>query len=145
MTIKHSIYIIIGLIFSLGSCKTYYIPADSFKQQFSVASKLPLKEVATRGPYGDIVKYNTYSIDYIKCVDKNGNMVELKNSPSLEIRFTDINNKKSIFYFDLINVDENFVSGVQSRFATSIRKTIPLNMVKVIEIQDGRKRFSYVN
>ena len=75
---------------------------------------------------------------------KKGNVVELKNSPSLEIRFTNSNNKKTIFYFDLISVDETFVSGVQSRFITSIRKTIPLNTIRTIEIQDGKKKFSYV-
>ena len=137
--------IIIGLIFFLSSCKTYYIPLDSFKQQFAGMDTSQLKEVTTRGPMGDKVKYKTFPIDFIKCVDKNGNPVELQNSPSLEIRFTDTNNKKTIFYFDLISVDETYVRGVQSRFITSIKKTIPLNTIKIIEIQDGKKKFSYVN
>ena len=137
--------IIIGLIFFLSSCKTYYIPLDSFKQQFAGMDTSKLKEVTTRGPMGDKVKYKTFPIDFIKCVDKNGNPVELQNSPSLEIRFTDTNNKKTIFYFDLISVDETYVRGVQSRFITSIKKTIPLNTIKTIEIQDGKKKFSYVN
>jgi len=137
--------IIIGLIFFLSSCKTYYIPLDSFKQQFAGMDTSKLKEVTTRGPMGDKVKYKTFPIDFIKCVDKNGNPIELQNSPSLEIRFTDTNNKKTIFYFDLISVDETYVRGVQSRFITSIKKTIPLNTIKTIEIQDGKKKFSYVN
>jgi hypothetical protein len=137
--------IIIGLIFFMGSCKTYYIPVSSFKQQFEGMDTLKLREVTTRGPMGDKVKYKTFPIDFIKCVDKKGNPVELQNSPSLEIRFTDTNNKKTIFYFDLISVDKTHVSGVQSRFITSIKKTIPLNTIKTIEIQDGKKKFSYVN
>ena len=137
--------IIIGLIFFLSSCKPYYIPLDSFKQQFAGMDTSKLKEVTTRGPMGDKVKYKTFPIDFIKCVDKNGNPIELQNSPSLEIRFTDTNNKKTIFYFDLISVDETYVRGVQSRFITSIKKTIPLNTIKTIEIQDGKKKFSYVN
>ena len=137
--------IIIGLIFFLSSCKTYYIPLDSFKQQFAGMDTSKLKEVTTRGPMGDKVKYKTFPIDFIKCVDKNGNPIELQNSPSLEIRFTDTNNKKTIFYFDLISVDETYVRGVQSRFITSIKKTIPLNTIKTIEIQDGKKKFSYIN
>ena len=137
--------IIIGLIFFLSSCKTYYIPLDSFKQQFAGMDTSKLKEVTTRGPMGDKVKYKTFPMDFIKCVDKNGNPVELQNSPSLEIRFTDTNNKKTIFYFDLISVDETYVRGVQSRFITSIKKTIPLNTIKIIEIQDGKKKFNYVN
>lgn len=141
-TISFSI-VLAGLIF-LSSCKTFYIPADSFKQQFANINSASLKEVTTLGPVGDKVKYLTFPMDYINCVDKKGNPVKLKVSPSLEIRFTDINNKKTIFYFDLISVDDNFVSGVQSRFITSIKKKIPLNTVKKIEIQDGKKNFKYI-
>ncbi|MCW3091775.1 MAG: hypothetical protein JWP81_2844 [Ferruginibacter sp.] len=83
-------------------------------------------------------------MDYINCVDKNGNSFKLKVSPSLEIRFTDIDNQKTIFYFDRISVDEQFVSGVQSRFISSIKKKIPLNTIRKIEIQDGKKNFKYV-
>ena len=134
----------VGLIFFLISCKTYYISIDSFKEQFAGMDSSKWKEVTTRGPMGDKIKYKTPPIDIIKCVDKTGNAVELKNSPSLEIRFTDNNNKKTIFYFDLISVDKTFVNGVQSRFITSIRKTIPISTIKTIEIQDGKKKFSYV-
>ena len=137
--------IIIGLIFFMSSCKTYYIPVDSFKQQFAGMDSSKLKEVTTRGPAGDKVRYKTFPIDFIKCVDKDGNPVELRNSPSLEIRFTDTNNKKTIFYFDLISVDKTYVRGVQSRFITSVKKTIPLSTIRTIEIQDGKKKFSYVN
>ena len=142
-TISFSL-LIVGLIFFLSSCKTYYIPIDSFRQQFAGMDSSKWKEVTTRGPMGDKIKYKTAPIDFIKCVDKKGNAVELKNSPSLEIRFTDNNNKKTIFYFDLISVNKTFVNGVQSRFITSIRKTIPINTIKTIEIQDGKKKFSYV-
>ena len=132
-----------GLLFFSSSCKTYYIPIDSFKQQFAGMDSSKLKNVTTRGPMGDQVTYQTYPIDFIKCIDKNGNPVDLKNSPSIEIRFTDINNKKTIFYFDLLSVNETSVSGVRSRFITSIRTTIPLKTVKAIEVQDGKKKFSY--
>ena len=129
----------------MSSCKTYYIPVDSFKQQFAGMDTSKLKEVTTRGPAGDKVRYKTFPIDFIKCVDKDGNPVELRNNPSLEIRFTDTNNKKTIFYFDLISVDKTYVRGVQSRFITSIKKTIPLSTIKTIEIQDGKRKFNYVN
>lgn len=137
--------VIIGVVIFITSCKTYYIPVDSFKQQFAGMDTSKFKEVTTRRPIGDKIKYKTFPIDFIKCVDKKGNPVELQNSPSLEIRFTDTNNKKTIFYFDLISVDKTYVSGVQSRFITSIKKTIPLNTIKTIEIQNGKKKFSYVN
>ena len=35
-------------------------------------------------------------LDYIICTDKNGNVLKIKNKPSLEIRITDKNNKKTI-------------------------------------------------
>ncbi len=50
-----------------------------------------------------------------------------------------------MFYFDLLRVNEISITGVQSRHMTWIRKTIPLNTIKKIEVQDGRKRFRYVN
>ena len=137
--------ITIGILFFMSSCKTYYIPMDSFKKQFAGMDTSKMKEVTTRGPVGDKVKYKTFPMDVIKCVDNKGNPAELINSPSLEIRFTDNNNKKTIFYFDLITVDDAYVTGVQSRFITSIRKTIPLNTIKTIEIEDGRKNFRYIN
>ena len=129
----------------MSSCKTYYIPVDSFKQQFADMDTSQFREVTTRGPMGDKVKYKTFPIDIIKCVDNKGNSIELQNSPSLEIRFTDSSNRKTIFYFDLISVDETYVRGVQSRFITSIKKAIPLNTIKTIEIQDGKKNFRYVH
>lgn len=137
--------LILGLLLVITSCKTYYIPVDSFKQQFAGLDTIKLREVTTLGPMGDQVTYKTYPIDYIKCVDKKGNPFDLKNSPSLEIRFTDNNDKRTTFYFDLISVDHTYVSGVQSRFITSIKKAIPLNTIKKFEIQDGKKKFSYVN
>ena len=94
---------------------------------------------------GDKVKYKTFPVEYIKCVDKKGNTFELKNSPSIEIRFTDISNRKTIFYFDLLSVDSTAVTGIQSRMITSIKKTIPLKNIKKIEIQDGKKKYKYVN
>jgi hypothetical protein len=142
-TVSFSI-IIVALIFSLSSCKTYYISVDSFKQQFAGMDSSKWKEVTTQGPLGGRVKYKTAPIDIIKCVDKNGNPVELKNGPSIEIRFTDTSNKRTIFYFDLISVNDAFVRGIQSRIIPSIRKTIPLNAIKKIEVQDGKKNYRYV-
>jgi hypothetical protein len=137
--------IALGALIFISSCKTYYIPVDSFKQQFSGWRTARLKAVTTRGPVGEIVSYDTYPIDYIECVDKSGKPALLKNGPSLEIRFTDIHNKKTIFYFDRMSVNDSTVSGARSRILSNITKTIPLNTVKLIEIQDGGKRYRYVN
>lgn len=128
---------------SLNACKMYYIPINSFKQQFAVLDTSKFKQVKTQGPMGGVVKYKIYPIDVIKCVDKNGNQVNLTNSPALEIRFTDFYNKRTTFYFDRIFVKGDSVQGEISRFFY-LTKTIPLSTVKLIEIQDGGKKLKYV-
>ena len=135
----------VGLVVLFSSCKTYYIPVDSFKQQFKGLDSSKLKEVTTRGPVGDKVKYLAYPIAFIKCVDKNGNAFELKNSPSIEIRFTYNSNRRTIFYFDLLRVTDSTITGGLSRIIGTYRKTIPLSTVTKIEVQDGRKNYKYAD
>jgi len=101
--------------------------------------------VKTQGPLGSIVQYKILPIRYIECVDRKGQPFQLANSPSIEIRFTDIHNKKTIFYFDLISVTDSTVVGRQSRIIHSIHKTLPLTSIKKIEVQDGRKNYHYTN
>ena len=133
------------VIFGFFSCKTYYIPVDSFKAQFNGIDSSKLKIVSTQGPMGDIVDYPANPIDYIECVDKNNNSFALKNSPAIEVRFTEKNNKKTIFYFDRIYLqNDTLIVGDMSRFL-SIQKGISINNVKLIEVQDGRKKFKYVD
>lgn len=45
------------LFLGLISCKTYYIPVESFKEQFNGIDSTKLKIVNTRGPAGDIAQY----------------------------------------------------------------------------------------
>jgi hypothetical protein len=99
-----------------ASCKTYYIPIESFKDQ--------MKD--------------------IKCVDKENKPFELKNSPSIEVRITDKNNKRTYLYFDQMYVQDSILKGDGSRFIY-YPKQIPLKNIKLIEIQDGHKKFKYVD
>ena len=139
---KPASYLISFLL--LTSCKTYYIPIASFKEQMKDVATVELRTVNTRGPMGDVVSYKTYPIDFIHCVDKNDNPVELKNSPSIEIRFTEKNKKRTIFYFDQLYVQNSMVIGDRSRFIY-FRKAIPIDNIALIEVQDGRKQFKYVH
>jgi hypothetical protein len=132
--------IVIGFI----SCKTYYIPVDSFKAQFKGIDSTKLRLVNTRGPAGDIVEYLANPIDFIKCVDKDNKPFELKNSPSIEIRFTENNNKRTIYYFDRIYLQDTLIIGDMSRFIR-YKKGISINSIKLIEVQDGLKNFKYVD
>lgn len=136
--------LIVSIVLGLGSCKTYYIPIDSFKAQFNGIDSTKLRLVHTRGPAGDVVDYLANPIDYIKCIDKDNNPFELKNSPSIEIRFTENNNKRTIYYFDRVHLQDTLIIGDQSRFL-GLRKGISINNVKLIEVQDGHKNFKYVD
>lgn len=133
-----------GLLF-ISSCTTYLIPVDSFKAQFSGIDSTKFNNVTVNGPFGEAYNYLANPLKSIKCEDKKGNAHEMSNGPSIEIRFTHgINNKKTIYYFDRIYVNDSVVEGVQSGFISSIRKTISLKEITKIEIQDGKKNFRYV-
>lgn len=133
-------------ILFLTSCTTYYISLDSFKQQFAGIDSTKLKSIVIQGPMFERYHYNANPIVTIKCADKKNNPAKLKNSPSIEIRITYGHKKKrTIFYFDRIYVSKNSVVGVESRFMDFIRKTIPLDSITKIEVQDGHKNFRYVD
>jgi hypothetical protein len=140
---RHSPVII--FLLALTSCSTYTIPVDNFKKQFAGMDSSKMVIVNTQGPLGSIVQYQTLPIRYIECIDKKGRPFQLTNSPSIEIRFTDVHNKKTIFYFDLITVTDSTVVGRQSRMIKSIHKTLSLTSIKKIEVQDGRKNYHYTN
>lgn len=131
------------LMVCLCSCKTYYIPVDSFKEQFAGMKQSEMKEVTVQGPVGERTTYKTFLQDSVDCLDKNGNPIRLEKLPSLEIRFTDSDNKKTIFYFDRIFVTDTSITGTYSRIL-GLEKTIPLTTIKKIELQDGRKNYRYV-
>jgi len=134
----------VGIILLLNSCTTYTIPVESFKRQFMGLDSSTYVYVVTRTPWGEKVKYKTFPIDYVDCVDKKGNSIKLEKIPSLEIRFTDSNDRKTVFYFDRISVTDTVVTGIES-WILLIRKTIAVNKIKKIEIQDGRKSYKYIH
>jgi hypothetical protein len=137
---KTTSIIILGLL--LSSCTTYYIPLESFKQQFTKTDSTKLVNLSIQGPLNEQYNYLANPVSEIECFDKNGKTFILKNSPSIEIRFTYVHrNKRTIFYCDRISVNRHSVTGVESRFMDFIKKTIPLDSITKIEIQDGRKGF----
>ena len=129
------------LLIVLNSCKTYYIPVESFKSQFKDVNPRTMLVTTTRGPLGGMYVYPANQIRYIECVDKEGKPFLLENTPSIEIRFTDKKNKKTIFYFDGVYLSDTLIIGDRSRFIGA-QKTISLNNIKLIEVQDGHKNFT---
>jgi hypothetical protein len=142
MTMKNlALASIVYVLFT--SCTTYYLTADSLRSQFSSIDSTKLKMVTVRGPIGTKYNYLANPIVEIRCSDKNGNQASLINAPSVEMRVTQKNGKKTIFYFDRIFVTDSVLYGFQSRFISSLHKTIRLSDIKKIEIQDGKKNFHY--
>src|SRR3954470_2794666 len=113
------LYLILIVTFIFSSCKTYYIPKDSFIQQFHGIDSSQFKEVLVKGPIGENYRYKANPITVIHCVDKKNKPAELINSPSIEMRITH-HGKKTIFYFDRVYVDDSLIVGVESRFISSI-------------------------
>lgn len=135
-----SLSLISGLFYS-GT--TYLVPKESFKNQFVGMKETDLKEVVVQGPLGEQTRYKTFPQDSVDCT-KKGKWIRLEKTPSLEIRFTDDRNKKTVYYFDRIFVTDTTVSGTYSRIL-GVEKTIPLETIKKIEIQDGRKNYRYIH
>ncbi|MDR3226907.1 MAG: hypothetical protein LBT56_04475 [Prevotellaceae bacterium] len=132
-------------LFLLNACTTYLIPIDSFKQQFIGIDSTMLKQVTVQDALGKIYTYLANPIKTIQCMDKAGKPHELENKPSIEIRFTyGEKNKKTILYFDRVFLNDSIITGAPSRFIPSLVKNIPLKEVTKIEIQDGGKKFRYI-
>ena len=130
----------------LSSCTTYTIPMESFRQQFDTINSTKLIDVTTIGPVNELYRYKANPISLIKCVNKNGEPAQLLNRPSIELRATYGHKKKRvIFYFDRIYVENGLLVGYESRFLSFIGRKIPLDSISKIEVQDGRKRFRYLN
>ena len=128
------------LLWALIGCKTYTISPESLKQQL-MRSEPTL--VRTVGPFGGIHSYHANNIRLIQCLDKNGVAVELANSPSIEIRFTLASGSRKTMYFDRIQLRNDTLLGHPSRFAPGVEIRIPYTEITRIQVQDGKKDFSY--
>jgi len=133
--------LLVLLVFS--GCKSYTIPVDSFKEQFKDINTENYRIVKIENPFGMESQYKANPIDTIICFDKNNKKVLLRNSPSIEIKFTTKNHKKKTFYFDRVFLNDTVVVGDISRFI-NYKKGIPIKDIIKIEVQDGRKNFKYV-
>jgi hypothetical protein len=147
LTRKFPFSLVALLFLIVSSCQTYFIPIESFKKQFEGIDSTKLKEVTVQGTgfFGNST-YLANPIKVINCVDKNNRAKQLTNSPSIEMRITyGFKNKRTVFYFDRVFISQQLVVGVQSRFIDVIRKTVPLDSITKIEIQDGHKNLTYID
>ncbi len=131
------------LVVLLTSCTTYLIPKSSLIEQLAPIDSTQLVNKKVYGPVVGQYQYLANPITTILCEDKNGEPQTLTNSPSIEMRVTETNNMKTIFYFDRILIVDGQLVGVRSRFAPFVDKQIDLENIQLIEIQDGKKNFRY--
>lgn len=131
------------LIVLLTSCTTYLIPKSSLVEQLAPIDSSQLVNKKVFGPVTGQYQYLANPITTIYCEDRNGEPQTLTNSPSIEMRVTETNNKKTIFYFDRTLIVDGQLVGVRSRFAPFVDKQIDLEDIQLIEIQDGKKNFRY--
>jgi hypothetical protein len=124
--------------------ESYTISPESFKEQFGKMMDLEWIEVKVKNPGGIISTYKTFPIDTIKCRNDEGKEIILKVKPSIEMRITHSNNKKTVFYFDKIRVENNIIYGHQSRLLSIVTKEIHFRDISKIEVQDGKKNFKYI-
>ena len=137
---------IIGLVLIFVSCKTYTIQLESFEYQLVKAKSNQMSEVEINNPlfFGNL-KYAANNIKTVNVIDKKGNKLTIPNSPSLEMRLTHKNGKKFHFYFDTVNLENGILTGSRSRFIPSLTRSIPLDSIVKIELQEGGKNFKYKN
>ena len=100
------------LMGTIISCKTYSVPVADFKKLFE--GKERTKDYSFTGPMNIPVSYKIYPIDSIKGIDKKGNIRLLRNSRSMEIRVTDMNNKNHTIYFHSIKIIDSMLVGTET-------------------------------
>ncbi|AFL80730.1 hypothetical protein Aeqsu_1235 [Aequorivita sublithincola DSM 14238] len=138
--------LVFGTLLLIISCNTYTIPVESFREQMIGETSESIREVQISNPlfYSDI-KYNSNNLKRIIVTDKDGKRTYLDNSPSIEMRVTDVSGKKYNFYFDTVILENDTLKGGRSRFAKVLDRQIPMDSVVKIEVQDGGKKFEYQN
>lgn len=134
----------LNLLLKLLGMEIYTVPVISFKEQFGSMMTMQWKTVKVKTPNGSIISYDTFPIDEIKCFNRHEIPCNVKVKPSIEIRITHLKNKKSIFYFDRIRVQDNKIIGQNLRTFKFKDEEISLETISKIEIQDGKKYYRYV-
>lgn len=100
-------------------------------------------KVTTRDPYNVTSTYLSYPIDMIECYDNKQNRVAIKNSPALEVQFTNKRGKAASVYFDTIRINGTVITGSPSRFAIKLETIIDLNDIEEIELRKVKRGFKY--
>ena len=102
-----------------------------------------MKDVVVQGPLGERTRYKTFPQDSMIVLKKVSGSV-LKKLPHLKSVSQMITTKRQFIILIGFFVTDTAVSGTYSRIL-GLQKSIPLETIKKIEIQDGRKNYRYVH
>jgi hypothetical protein len=134
-----NIYLIVAvIIFSITSCKTYYMTSSSLKEQLQNINpdkirdaydfRLGLAGVALKGGK------NFYNgIDSITVTDKAGNLHQRPVTSKTGIRLTNAQGRRIQLYFDSIFLRDSLVYGSKSHFITL--PVTPMNIDSLVKIE----------
>jgi hypothetical protein len=137
---------VVAVVLTFSSCETYYtISLDSFKQQFTGIDTAQDKTVKSQMDndvlLGNPVTFKTVRDTEIMCTDKTNKPYVMKSGPTIQIRFTYLNDhkhkKRANFYFDAIVVTDTTVGGLAAGDFPVVKKIIKLNTITKIEVQDS--------
>lgn len=135
-------YILMLMVcFAMVSCKSYTISTENFKEQFENVDY----DLSTSISISGSIYYNGFQIKKINVIDKNGKAQILDNVPSLEMRITLNNGKRSHFYFDSMKLKSDTLTGHKARFFPWMIVKVPFSDVVKIEIQESGKKIEYMN
>lgn len=134
-----------AVIVGLSSCQVYTVSPESFKIQmleYPVFTQLDSTDSLYLGP----VYFYAYDMEYIFVKDKNGKSKFLKNNPTIEARIFENSGRKTVFYFDTMELKNDTLTGIRS-FLNPERNdvVIPYDSIQKIEIQNHKKKFYFVD
>ena len=81
------------------------------------------------------MKSLTNTVDYLFAEDRKGNKQFIKPTPGLQIRTTQVNGTRDVFYFDTVFIIDDTLQGAKSRILLNMRKKIPMDSLTGIELQ----------
>ena len=135
------IYLLFTVTFS--ACKTYQLPLGELVSQMRSAQPKELNVTHSATPFASS-HYTGNGITQLACYDKKGNKTTLPITPAVEMRITDTNGKKHIFYFDTVTLEDSILTGKNSRIL-STKRSMNIGAMRKVEVQNGGKAYHYKN
>ena len=132
------------MLLELLGIKTYTITKESFKFQMINATADRQKKVRIKHPpFKSLIEYNSNAIKHLKVINKKGEDVNLKITPTIELKIKDVNGKNSYFLFDTVTLENGKLKGNKARMLNLFRE-INFDTVTEIKLRNSGKKIKYV-